>query len=194
MHQKNNYKNKFNKEHINKIKSPDVILLDQLGGYADKIANYIKNNYFNKKDQTAIANIPVCFYLYGELGSGKTTFCRSLFYSLGLLNDTIVNSPSYCYVYLYKTSIGMIAHLDLYRIENDFNFSVLGLDSFDISAYFIEWPEKLKYLDYELKPTHKIHLEFLSDMDQNLFADVQKADIKNNLDLSRVFTFEDLTN
>lgn len=79
--------------------------------------------------------------LYGELGSGKTTFTRGLCRELKCTVD--VSSPTYNIINIYPGQIE-VSHVDLYRVDN--NLHELGLDELDDSGKItiIEWAEKAK--------------------------------------------------
>ncbi len=95
--------------------------------------------------------------LRGELGSGKTTFVKSIFKNLGV-NDNIT-SPTFSIVNEYNSSQNSFYHFDLYRIENINELDIIGFDEYINSENicFIEWPEiameKIynQYLDLEIK-------------------------------------------
>lgn len=53
--------------------------------------------------------------LFGELGSGKTTFTKALAASLGI-EEFEVKSPTYTYIRIYN-SRPQFHHIDLYRLE-----------------------------------------------------------------------------
>jgi len=77
--------------------------------------------------------------LFGELGSGKTTFIRGIcqFFSI----PQWVKSPSFVIVREYPAPIP-IYHIDLYRITDDFAEldDYLNLDG----IILIEWAEKVE--------------------------------------------------
>jgi tRNA threonylcarbamoyladenosine biosynthesis protein TsaE len=117
--------------------------------------------------------------LYGDLGSGKTTFMQGLARGLGITKNII--SPTFIIMRSYEIGTGNKAidseaqarrgqgtknlyHLDLYRIENVDQASDLGLnelmgDPENIVA--IEWPDKIE----NLLPEKRINLyfEYLQD-------------------------------
>ncbi len=94
--------------------------------------------------------------LYGELGSGKTTFVQGLAKGLGIKERIL--SPTFVMIREY----GDFYHVDLYRIEDEGEVKRLGLeeiwgDSGNIVA--IEWAEKVKNLLPEERVD--IYFEFL---------------------------------
>ena len=63
-----------------------------------------------------------CIFLFGELGSGKTTFVRSLIHQLqekNKIKKTEVTSPTYNLLNEYEIQNLKIMHYDLYRLKND---------------------------------------------------------------------------
>ena len=98
--------------------------------------------------------------LYGDLGSGKTTFMQGLAKGLGIERNII--SPTFIIMRTYHLKgevLKNLYHLDLYRIENESQAVELGLeelmeDSENIVA--IEWPEKIE----NLMPSNKITIYF----------------------------------
>lgn len=102
--------------------------------------------------------------LYGDLGSGKTTFMQGLAKGLGIERNII--SPTFIILRTYKTGprtrdkgIEELHHLDLYRIENETQAVDVGLmellnDSRNIVA--IEWPDKIE----NMLPANRISIYF----------------------------------
>lgn len=103
--------------------------------------------------------------LYGELGSGKTTFVQGLAKGLGIKRRII--SPTFIIVRSYKLkseSSRFFYHIDLYRIESVREIEGLGIgeimsDPQNIVA--IEWAEKMG--DLLPKKRWDVHFEYLSD-------------------------------
>ena len=89
-----------------------------------------------------------CIFLFGELGSGKTTFTRSLINKLQdkkKVSKTEVLSPTFNLLYEYDIKSFKVMHYDLYRLENTKDIDQLGIqESFKNSITIIEWPEKIK--------------------------------------------------
>lgn len=95
--------------------------------------------------------------LYGELGSGKTTFVQGLAKGLGIKRRII--SPTFIIVRTYKISIKYFYHIDLYRIENVREVRSLGLEEImndQNSIVAIEWAEKMG----DLLPKERIDIHF----------------------------------
>ena len=95
------------------------------------------------------------FALYGDLGSGKTTFVQGVAKALGIKQS--VTSPTFVLMKSYKINkpsiikrkIKKITHIDCYRISKAGDAEGLGLEevlSDPKSIVFIEWPERIKDL------------------------------------------------
>lgn len=82
--------------------------------------------------------------LSGDLGAGKTTLARAMLKARGLAGEA--PSPTFAIVQPYappETDLP-IAHVDLYRIEDEDELIELGLDDYLYDgALLIEWPERL---------------------------------------------------
>ena len=97
--------------------------------------------------------------LYGELGSGKTTFVQGLAQGLGLPRRIV--SPTFIIVREYPIARGAFKcfyHIDLYRIETLTDLAGLGFaEIFADPAHIvvIEWAEKLIKL-----PKKRIDIKF----------------------------------
>lgn len=101
--------------------------------------------------------------LFGEMGSGKTTFVRGALRALG--HDGPVTSPTYTIARHYDQGPVPVAHLDLDRIgdlaEEDPAFLTDHLDRDGIA--FVEWPQ-IAGGDEELRQrvVARVHLEHVS--------------------------------
>ncbi len=89
-----------------------------------------------------------CIFLFGELGSGKTTFVRSLIHQLqekNKIDKTEVPSPTFNLLHEYEIKSSKIMHYDLYRLKKNKEVEQLGIfeDSKNIITV-IEWPEKVE--------------------------------------------------
>ncbi len=105
-------------------------------------------------------NSTVIIALYGELGSGKTTFVQGLAKGLGIPHRLV--SPTFIIVKKYELNLEKYKtffHIDLYRIEKAADLAGLGLDeifSDPAAIVAIEWPERMG----ELLPKERIDIRF----------------------------------
>jgi len=81
--------------------------------------------------------------LSGQLGAGKSTFCRGFINAAG--HSGPVKSPTYTLIEKYSTPVGEICHLDLYRLEDADELEYIGFrDLLGDSTLLIEWPEQVE--------------------------------------------------
>jgi len=89
-----------------------------------------------------------CLFLLGELGSGKTTFARSLIHQLqekNKINKTEVLSPTFNLLYEYEIKSIKVMHYDLYRLKVVKEIEQLGMfENLKNVITIIEWPEIIK--------------------------------------------------
>ena len=87
--------------------------------------------------------------LQGDLGSGKTTFTKSVASAFGV--EGTVTSPTFVIEKIYKlpenSKFSKMVHIDAYRLDTDEELRYLGWE--DIikdpeNIIFVEWPEKVK--------------------------------------------------
>lgn len=88
------------------------------------------------------------FFLYGEMGAGKTTLVQALCRRLGARQGAV--SPSFALVNEYPLSDGasIARHLDLFRLSDLQEALDIGVEDYlyDESFSFFEWPELLEPL------------------------------------------------
>ena len=109
-----------------------------------------------------------CLFLLGELGSGKTTFTRSLIHQLqekNKVNKTEVLSPTFNLLYEYEIKSIKVMHYDLYRLKVVKEIEQLGIfENLKNVITIIEWPEIIKKdiedrleisFHYEKKPENR---------------------------------------
>ncbi len=125
---------------------------------------------FIKKISTAIYDRALVVGLYGDLGSGKTTFTQSIAKIFDVTED--VTSPTYVIEKIYNIGHGnfkKLIHIDAYRLDLAKELLSLGwertlADSRNI--IFIEWPERV----LEALPENhiKVHFKFLSENEREI--------------------------
>jgi tRNA threonylcarbamoyladenosine biosynthesis protein TsaE len=103
--------------------------------------------------------------LYGDLGSGKTTFMQGLAAGLGITRNII--SPTFLIMRTYSIkdegakgkTVKHLYHLDLYRIGDASEAIDLGLQELmgnPETIVALEWPDKIE----NLLPANRIDLTF----------------------------------
>ena len=89
-----------------------------------------------------------CIFLYGEKGTGKTTFTRYFINHLQKkeeAQETEVLSPTFNLVYEYEIKTLKIMHYDLYRLKTTKETKQLGIfEDGKKTIKIIEWPELLE--------------------------------------------------
>ena len=100
---------------------------------------------------------PTILFLYGDLGSAKTTFSKGFINYLTSEPLANITSPTFVYMNLYESSTYPIAHFDLYRLKSQKEFLSLGFDEIlnSNNHCLIEWPEIIEDL-----PISAIKLKF----------------------------------
>tara|TARA_A100001015_G_scaffold321606_1_gene453348 strand:+ start:1277 stop:1792 length:516 start_codon:yes stop_codon:yes gene_type:complete len=82
-------------------------------------------------------------YLKGELGSGKTSFVRTVISELGVYE--VIPSPSFSIVEVYETKNHEIVHIDMFRIDSPEAWRSGEIRSYienEKNLIFLEWPDK----------------------------------------------------
>lgn len=80
--------------------------------------------------------------LRGDLGAGKTELARAVVRAR-MDTEVEVPSPTFTLIQTYETPDLVIAHADLYRVEQAGELAELGLDeALDDGAVLVEWPER----------------------------------------------------
>jgi tRNA threonylcarbamoyladenosine biosynthesis protein TsaE len=94
--------------------------------------------------------------LHGELGAGKTTFCRGVGHGLGVLEG--LSSPTYLLCKEYATRVGPLLHLDGYFEHRLASLLGEGLvERIDgRSIVLVEWAERVE----PWLPAHGLSLDF----------------------------------
>ena len=108
--------------------------------------------------------------LFGQLGSGKTTFVQGLSKGLGV--NKFVTSPSFVIINEYPLPGGSkgssFYHIDLYRLENEEEIRDLGIEEICAadSIVAIEWADKAPHLLPE--GCKKIRFELVSENERKI--------------------------
>jgi len=116
-------------------------LSKSVGETAQIAANFVKTSLAKQDFGATIVG------LYGELGSGKTTFMKYLALNFGV-SETI-QSPTYVIEKIYeleKQLFKHLIHIDAYRIEKEKEMIDLGWEEIIAdpkNLICIEWPEKI---------------------------------------------------
>lgn len=83
--------------------------------------------------------------LTGDLGSGKTKLTEGILSYFGLENE--ISSPTFTIVNEYNTENLNIYHFDVYRLEEEEEFTAIGGEEyFEKGASIIEWGEQVENL------------------------------------------------
>ena len=94
--------------------------------------------------------------LYGDLGAGKTLFCKGVGEALGIPPDRIV-SPTFTIVTEHAGTVPL-THIDVYRLEGTREADEIGMRELlsGDGVCLVEWAEKIQ----ELLPTDCIQVRF----------------------------------
>ena len=78
--------------------------------------------------------------LEGDLGAGKTVFCKGIAKGLGIEEEVL--SPTYAYMNDYS---GKLYHFDCYRIESAAQAEKMGLTDYFLAGgvCVVEWAENI---------------------------------------------------
>ncbi len=109
----------------------DITSLKQLQQFTKEMTNLIQQGSW--------------VYLTGDLGTGKTAFCKYFIKEKG--SSELVCSPTYAIMQDYKTATGNVIHCDLYRLaeaEELFEIGLFEMAEETNSINLIEWADKGK--------------------------------------------------
>lgn len=84
--------------------------------------------------------------LEGDLGAGKTHFCKGVAEGLGAAEE--VTSPTFALVQEYRSGRLPVFHFDWYRIESETELIRLGWDDYldEAGVALVEWAAKFPSL------------------------------------------------
>ena len=103
--------------------------------------------------------------LYGNLGSGKTTFAQGFAQELGITRH--ISSPTFLLLRSYEipqNTEGKFYHFDLYRLENGQGIDDLGFKEIlqnSRNIVVVEWADKLT--TSELLKSTKLYFDYVGD-------------------------------
>lgn len=103
--------------------------------------------------------------MYGDLGSGKTTFVKAVAKIFGL--EKTVTSPTFVIEKIYKLNnqkFEHLIHIDAYRLKSGEELKALGWEEISKNPkniIFVEWPENVKDILPEDK--QEIHFKFIDE-------------------------------
>ncbi len=98
-----------------------------------------------------IPELPLVILLNGQLGTGKTCLSQGI---IDKLTGRNANSPSYSLINQYQGSGLDIYHIDLYRVDNEYELEEIGIYEILVeeNLILIEWPELVRpYLENYLE-------------------------------------------
>ncbi len=100
--------------------------------------------------------------LFGDLGTGKTTFARAFIHArsatAGGPGDEEVPSPTFTLVQVYDSRDGAVWHFDFYRLTHAEEAYELGIEeAFAEGISLLEWPDRIG----GLLPEERLDVELL---------------------------------
>jgi len=123
-----------------------IFLSKSLKGTAQIAADFAKKITKNPPEDDHQGAVIVG--LYGELGSGKTTFMKYLAESFGI--EETIKSPTFVIMKFFNLSFlqsfNKLIHIDAYRIEKEEEMINLGwqeIISDSKNLICIEWPDRI---------------------------------------------------
>lgn len=127
----------------------------------NKFANLVVGGLNKKTNDKAVV-----LGLFGDLGSGKTTFTQNLAGIFGV--KQVVTSPTFVIEKIYrlpsKQKFKHIIHIDAYRLDSEQELVELGWNEISKdknNIIVIEWPEKIeKILPNDME---KIYFKFIDE-------------------------------
>ena len=123
--------------------------------------------------------------LTGDLGAGKTCFCKGIGMALGISPGRVA-SPTFTIATEHE-GVLPLNHIDVYRLDTAREAVEIGLDeiiSETKGVCVVEWAEKVE----ELLPTESIRVTFI------ISGDGRRKIVVSGPEQSRFATFLELTN
>lgn len=104
--------------------------------------------------------------LQGDLGAGKTVFCKGLALGLGIKDEIV--SPTYAYMNDYS---GKLYHYDCYRLSSGAEAEKLGLTDYfgGKGVCVIEWAENI--VDVLPKGCKRVTIKKISSVNREIICE-----------------------
>ncbi len=145
----------------------DISRLDDLRSFARDIATDIARE----------GRIRLIVLLDGPMGAGKTQFTKFFLEAVGSLDAV---SPSFAVHNSYETSLGVVHHFDLFRLESADDLESTGfwdLFSDEPALVVIEWAQKLSDFGLlEMLPAHWDQIQLKFEVDLNGIRSIETSD------------------
>lgn len=150
------------------------------------IANSLKDTKKLARNFALFLKSGACVCLYGDIGAGKTAFCKEVSKALGVTEE--ITSPSFVILNEYKTGIVPIYHFDLYRLENEGVKSVFDeLEEYTNSnvVTFIEWAQfsnlktPFECINIQISYIDETKREFIFTSESEKYSNILKGMNKN---------------
>jgi tRNA threonylcarbamoyladenosine biosynthesis protein TsaE len=114
-------------------------------GETKELGKTLSDTLIIKKEKGELSG-PIILCLYGELGSGKTTFIQGMLQGLGI--ETRILSPTFIIVRRYECQVldRSISHIDCYRLTKEIEIEGLGFDedfSNQSGLVLVEWADRV---------------------------------------------------
>ena len=106
--------------------------------------------------------------LFGNLGTGKTTFTKGIARHFGLEHMSI-KSPTYTYIRKHETKERNIYHIDLYRLNHIDELLLQEIQELienPQNIIIIEWADRME--EYLPDKRINIYLEYIDDKRRNI--------------------------
>lgn len=141
--------------------------LEETGEIVSVFLNHIQDTYTHTNHALVVG-------LFGDLGSGKTTFTQALGKQLGI--KEVMTSPTFVIQknYSFKSNSSQLTansliHIDAYRLESEQELSILGFAELlkdPKNLILIEWPEKVA----DILPADliKINFKFVGETEREI--------------------------
>lgn len=122
--------------------SPDHMAIEEADPWTLALSSLSQTEHFGSTIGRRLQKGEV-IALAGELGSGKTTFVRGVALGAGF-DPHVVSSPTFTFIQEYVGPL-MLAHVDLYRLEQSMELADTGLADYLNGDFvvIIEWADRL---------------------------------------------------